>query len=68
MHFELNEVEQEAADKWLKKHRKRCKLKGKTGAIGGAISYEFTLTGIGTAVEVKCACGEYKNVTDYGCW
>ena len=67
MNFSLNEVEQAAADKWLKKHRKKCSLKN-TGAIGGAISYEFTLTGIGMAIEVKCACGKSKNVTDYGCW
>ena len=38
------------------------------GAIGGQYSYKFTPTFLGTAVTVKCACGQEKNVTDYDSW
>ena len=38
------------------------------GAIGGAITYMFTPTGLGICVEAQCACGEKINVTDYDEW
>lgn len=33
-----------------------------------AISYRFTETGIGVALEVSCSCGEKQDITDYGEW
>jgi len=38
------------------------------GAIGGAITYCFTPTGLGDCVEAQCACGEKINVTAYDEW
>jgi len=38
------------------------------GAIGGALTYEFTPTGLGTVEIVKCVCGQTLNLTDTGKW
>lgn len=38
------------------------------GAIGGAVTYEFTPTNLGVVTKVKCACGETKDLTDYDEW
>lgn len=35
------------------------------GAIGGAYTWEFTPTSLGTVTVVRCACGEGIDVTDY---
>jgi hypothetical protein len=61
--FTLNEVEQKAERKFKREHRK-CQL-----TMNGFITYSFTQTGIGVAVEMKCsACGILKNITDYKSW
>jgi hypothetical protein len=39
-----------------------------SGAIGGAYTWCFTPTGIGTVVKVRCSCGEELDLTDYGSW
>jgi hypothetical protein len=39
-----------------------------TGAIGGAISYKFTQTTVGTIVKAMCACGKEEDITDYRGW
>jgi hypothetical protein len=38
------------------------------GAIGGAVTYEFTPTGIGVVMGARCACGEKIDLTDYELW
>ena len=35
------------------------------GAIGGAITYEFTPTSLSTIVKLRCACGKIEDITDY---
>jgi hypothetical protein len=39
-----------------------------TGASGGAITYQFTPTSLGTVVKVKCECGMEADITDYRSW
>ena len=39
-----------------------------TGASGGAISYQFTPTTLGTVVKVRCECGQEEDITDYRAW
>lgn len=45
-----------------------CSLKDVSGTIGGKLSYQFTPTGLGVIVIVKCACGEEMDLTDYNKW
>lgn len=72
--FSLDPYEYDQYLKFKKKHRKYCKFTPTkdnpfpTGAAGGATSLEFTLTGIGVAVIVKCACGVEENITNYDVW
>lgn len=40
----------------------------KKGAIGGAWTYSYTPTGLGTVVKVSCACGGEIDLTDYDSW
>ena len=39
-----------------------------TGASGGAITYQFTPTTLGTVVRVRCECGQEEDITDYRAW
>lgn len=65
MDFTLNNIEKEAAEKFIKKHKK-CHI---PTTIGGQFSYIFTPTGVGVGVSIKCNCCEKEeNITDYGCW
>jgi len=73
--FELNEKQKTEIEVWRKSHK--CKLRSSdhgikneiyVGAIGGAITFCFTPTGLGDCVEAQCACGEKINVTDYEEW
>lgn len=68
MEFTLNEKETKKYNKWYKKHKKVCSKKGPAGAIGGKLTFSFTPTGLGPIIEVKCACGEKKDVTDWKNW
>ncbi len=43
----------------------RCTYHINGGAIGGAVTFEFTPTSIGTVEEVVCSCGAKLNLTDY---
>lgn len=40
----------------------------KTGAIGGAYTWQFTPTAIGTVVKLECSCGDFVDVSDYDDW
>jgi hypothetical protein len=67
MNFQLNDKEEKAAKKFIKKQLK--KNKDQMGAIGGRFAYKFIVTGVGTAVIiVDGLLEEEKNITDYGCW
>lgn len=73
--FNLTTEQKNEIEAWRKSHK--CKLRTSehgiedeiyVGAIGGAITYCFTPTGLGDCVEAVCACGEKINVTDYEGW
>ena len=73
--FSLTDDQVIKVEKWRKEHE--CKLRtdehgiegeSYVGAIGGALTYYFTPTGIGTSEVVKCACGEKLDLTDYDLW
>ena len=63
--FEIDDKADELAEMFIVTHD--CPLEY-TGAIGGKISYEFTVTGIGVAIVVRCGCGEEEDLTDYASW
>lgn len=71
--FGLYMEQDEVIHKWMKEHDQAKHLRPgrKTryaGAIGGAYTYRFTPTSLGTVVKVKCDCGEEIDVTDYDNW
>ncbi len=79
MEFEISGVEFDKVKKFKKDHncslpdapKRLQKLTGekkRQGAIGGQYSYSFTPTSLGTAVSVRCACGNERNVTEYESW
>ena len=77
MIFVIEPYEQVAMREWMVEHKKTCPLNFEKdgspkefpgGAIGGAITYKFTPTGIGMATSVSCHCGGSVNITDYDQW
>jgi hypothetical protein len=64
--FVLDGEELKAANKWMKKQRKKNK---KAGKIGDCFEYVFSFSGIGVGVSVKDALtGKSKDITDYDKW
>jgi hypothetical protein len=63
--FNLTHDQLYTASNWINNHD--CPITD-VGAIGGKITYTFTITSIGTAEGVQCACGAKKNLTDYDLW
>ena len=64
-----DEKELETLSKWFATHK--CEFRddpSASGAIGGSISYRFTPTGVGTCVEVRCACGAKIDITNVDNW
>ena len=61
--FVLSPEQMEKYDKWRKE-----KEEVYVGAIGGAYTFCFTPTGLGTMVEVKCADGTSLDLTEYEYW
>lgn len=58
--YTLTEIEQKKAEKFNKKHYKKC---------NSGMSVIFTETGIGLKVEVRCnICNKIKDISDYGSW
>lgn len=58
-------------EKWSEEHNKTCRSRNKDGAIGGRISWVFTIFSIGLGVRVKCACkgeGSEIDLSDYEDW
>jgi len=75
LRFSLTEQQEKEIRKWREEHD--CSLrtddrgvKGEiyVGAIGGAITYQFTPTGLGICEGVKCACNQTLDLTDYDEW
>ena len=64
--FEMSDVEHKEFSEWYQEHKEVCELRKENRY--GSITYSFTPIGIGTVIEVKCSCGEHKNLTDTSCW
>jgi len=62
--FVLSAEQHKKYDEWRKEKNKK---NGEVyvGAIGGAYSFCFTPTGIGTMVKVTCADGTELDLTEY---
>ena len=65
MKFVLTDEQKDQYIIWQRDHS--CSLQN-FGAIGGAITFEFTPTGLGMSQSVKCACGASLNLTNYEDW
>ncbi len=75
MQFDLTDDEVMKKADWLLAHNPKCRfyddgtqVSNPMGAIGGRLTYQFTPTGLGVIIVVKCACGESVDLTDYGSW
>lgn len=66
--FVASESETEMAVAWIAKHKCSLRQNIKKNMYKRSISWIFTDTSIGTAIEVSCSCGKKANVTDYGSW
>ena len=66
--FSLSLVEQLTGRAWMTTHDVECSIRDMDTAIGGRWSFTFTKMTLGNKCTVKCACGQEKDVTDYGCW
>lgn len=59
--------EEEIAAKTFKSNHKHSDVD--KGTIGGHISYLFTPTSVGRAVDIRCnICGKTRSITDYNIW
>jgi hypothetical protein len=67
MEFCFTEEEEIKYKVWLLEHNKTCSAKD-VGAIGGRMTFQFTPTSLGVISQVKCACGEKIDLTDYKGW
>lgn len=67
MKFELDQTQEARARRFIKEHSCSLKVTG-VGAIGGRISFRFTMTGLGPIETVECACGQSLNLTDFESW
>lgn len=65
--FTLTAEQVEKFEKWRKKKNKKD---GEVyvGAIGGAYTFCFTPTGLGTIEKVTCADGTELDLTDFDTW
>lgn len=66
--FSLTQEQHQKVGEWWKNHK--CRTRD-AGAIGGAITYCFTPTGLGVVEIVKCSfldCNEELNLTNFDDW
>ena len=71
MKFELDIDELVVFNEWNTEHKKSCEIYNSqdgVGAIGGRISYNITVTGLGIITKAICCCGEEIDLTDYTNW
>lgn len=62
----MSDVEARKAIAFQSKHNE---CDGSAGAIGGAVTYSFTPTGLGFIVVLRCSiCKQEENVTDFENW
>ena len=55
MKFELSKEEEKMVHDWEESHK--CTARNRS-SCGGEITYSFTPTSIGTAVDAVCICGQ----------
>jgi hypothetical protein len=67
--FSLSRQQREQTSEWMNRHEiEKHRPDGSvryTGAIGGAYTWQFTPTTLGTVTKVVCSCGEVLDVSDY---
>jgi len=68
MTFELSLEQLKKFNTWDNEHKKVCRLRKLTTAIGGRLTYSFKPTSLGTVIKVTCVCGENCDLTDVGDW
>ena len=61
MKFELSKEEEKMVREWEENHK--CTERNKS-CCGGEITYSFTPTSIGTAVDAVCVCGQSLTVRE----
>lgn len=67
MHFRLSDKEEKAAEKWMKKRRKKYPDNGKFPC--GRFTYTFTPSGIGMVVTIRDNAFQIeKDITDVSVW
>lgn len=71
--FSMSKQQREAIHKWIEahdaeKHTPEGQGERYSGAIGGAYTYCFTPTSLGTVVKVCCSCGDMLDASDYDEW
>lgn len=71
--FYLYKEQRDMANEWAnahdaEKHGATATKPRYSGAIGGAFTWEFTPTSLGTVSTLKCSCGEQIDVSDYDEW
>lgn len=68
--FELSKEQCLKITEWIEKHDAEAHggLNRNVGAIGGAYTYEFTPTSLGTVSKVRCSCNVTLDVSDYDSW
>lgn len=68
--FTATRLQVKRAKKWIERHDVKHidpkSGKREVGAIGGAYTWCFTPTSIGTILHIKCACGKKLDLTEYG--
>jgi hypothetical protein len=62
--FELNENERADFQAWSKEHKKVCHLEPEGITNGPCKTFCFTPFGFGTAIKVRCDCGEIHEIID----
>lgn len=65
---ELEHVAEIDPEKYREFLLHECPYSMNQGDIGGRLTYCYTPTTIGSTIEVKCACGQTENITDYDGW
>lgn len=53
--------------KYMDWHKEKCVMYGR-GSIGGRLTFEFAPTSLGVVVNVKCACGQKIDLSEYENW
>ncbi len=61
--FTLCDNEEAALARWRETHDPKCIYAHKSGAIGGALTFQFTPTSIGVLASVSCSCGAHETLT-----